>query len=261
MENDASRRRESLHSKITVFNMTIPAYGTMVILGAMVVTVLGIIVCLCRKMSIDSFLKLEFFGGIFAILGAKLWFMLVNAKDYTGKSFTLENFSDSGFSSYGGIILGMIAVWITAMLIKVDFESYARNLLFLVPLFHAFWKTGCYMGGCCYGIEYSGLGAVVFPEGVKAPAGISLFPIQILEVIILLVLSVFFLVKSITGLNRPVIKYLVVYATSRLITDFLRQRPDGGLLSVAQLVSIGSILIVGVTKFIENKYRKRRILE
>lgn len=177
-------------------------------------------VCLCRKMSIDSFLKQEFYGGIFAIIGAKLWFMIANVKDYTGKSFTLEMFLDSGFSSYGGIILGMIAVWMTAKLIKVDFEIYAKNLIFLVPLFHAFWKTGCYMGGCCYGIEYSGPGAVVFPEGVKAPADISLFPIQILEVIILLALSGFFWVKSITGLNSPVIKYIVAYATYRLFTDF-----------------------------------------
>ena len=32
-----------MYSKITIFNMTIPAYGTMVIFGAIVVTVLGII--------------------------------------------------------------------------------------------------------------------------------------------------------------------------------------------------------------------------
>lgn len=226
--------------------MTIPAYGAMIILGAIVVTILGIIVCLCRKMSIDSFLKLEFFGGIFAIIGSKLWFMFVNAKAYMGKDITIDTFSDSGYSSYGGIILGLIAVWLTAKLIKVDFEVYSRYLIFLVPLFHAFWKTGCYMGGCCYGVEYSGFGGVVFPKGVKAPAGISLFPIQILEVIILLALSIFLFAKSIAGLKKPVVKYIMAYSTSRFATDFFRQHSIGGLLSVAQWISIGCIVIVVV---------------
>lgn len=250
-----------MHSRLTVFNMSIPSYGAMILLGTLVVTILGIIVVFWRKLQVSSFLKLELWGGIAAIIGSKFWYMIAYTHEIQKQNLTFNSFLDSGYSFYGGIFCGMIVVYISAKIFQINFELYAKNLIFLVPLFHAFWKMGCYMGGCCYGIRYKGIGALIFPEGVKAPAGIPLFPVQLLEAVILLALSVFFLVKGITGIRKPVTKYILAYSTSRFVTDFFRQRPIGCLLSIAQWVSILCIIIIIINQIIRQKYKTRRVLK
>ncbi len=52
------------------------------------------------------------------------------------------------------------------------------------------------MGGCCYGIPYDGACSVTYSEGVKAPAGIELLPIQLLEAGISFVMAAFFFVRG-----------------------------------------------------------------
>lgn len=223
-----------MHSKMTISNITIPTYGTMILLGAVIVTILGIMVCKLRGLQVTKFLTLELIGGMSAIIGAKLWSMRMHAE----QGISLPAFWRSGYSSYGGILLGMVAVYGSAKLLHLDFARYAKKLIFLVPLFHAFWKVGCYFGGCCYGIAYSGPGAVVFPSCVLAPAGVPLFPVQLLEAAILGILSVACFVKSFTVFTHPVLDYIGWYASLRFLTEFLRQHANPTGLSVAQIVSV-----------------------
>lgn len=244
-----------MHSKLTIFDMTIPSYGAMVLLGAFVVTVLGIVISWWKKLQVFQFLKLELWSGLAAIIGSKLWYLMTNTYKNYEQDFTLNSFLDSGYSSYGGIVFGMSTAYIVAKILRLDFEIYAKNLIFLVPLFHAFWKFGCYMGGCCYGIKYSGVGTITFPEGVKAPAGIPLFPVQLLEVMILVMLSIMFFIRGITKLNRPVVKYVGWYTSLRFITDFFRQHSNNELLSVAQKISIVCCLSI----ILWHVFEKRKI--
>lgn len=241
-----------MHSRIVFFGMDLPTYGCVALIGITFVFLLGIAVSLYRGLSVQEYVKLFFWGGIAALTGAKCWFMLIKAL-YSGNwILSFECFKESGYSFYGGLFLGLITVFTVARFNLIDIDSFSRYLLFLVPLLHAIWKLGCYMGGCCYGIKYSGIGAVVFPEGVMAPTGIKVFPIQLLEAGLLLVLAIVFLYAGIDNSKSIISKYLMCYAVNRFFVEFMRENNNRYFFSIAQWVSLLVILLVMV-KLLVNK--------
>jgi phosphatidylglycerol:prolipoprotein diacylglycerol transferase len=227
--------------------MTLPTYSVIILIGILVIHLTGCFVSFCRALNLRTFYSLELTGGIAAYIGAKIWWVLVHVVEQkTIFPLTLESFMQSGLSFYGGFLLGASVIFLAAKIRKIKLYIYTKNLLFLVPLFHAFWKFGCLMGGCCYGIPYAGIGAITFPEGVPAPAGIKLFPVQLLELACLLLLSLFFYIKGKQTLLYPIRTYILFYATVRFFLEFLRTKPRIGFLSVAQYVSLGCILAAGI---------------
>ena len=239
--------------------MTLPAYGTIALFGIVIVTILGIITAWRRKLSVEAFIKLEFVGGVTAIIGAKLWDMITRFFTEEGYHISLESFTNSGLSFYGGLLFGTCCVFVAALILQVDFNLYAENLIFLVPLLHGIWKTGCFMGGCCYGISYSGPGSVTYPEGVKAPVGTELFPIQLTEAGISFIMAVIFFVR---GKKRqckyPVLEYIGCYSAIRFLTEFLRWHEGKYIISVAQMVSLICVIIVILCYFLKEKKTAKR---
>ena len=185
-----------MHSSINIFNMTLPTYGVIVLLGLMAVLLIGMLVVWHCKLCMETYFRLAGFGGTVALIGAKLLYMLEAAVETGELELSEAAFRASGISFYGGLIGGAAGVYITALILHADAESYARKLIFLVPLLHAIWKLGCFMGGCCFGIPYSGIGAVIFPDGANVLAGVPVFPVQLLEAATLLVMAVVFYVRG-----------------------------------------------------------------
>ena len=236
-----------MHNRIVFWGMTLPAYGTIALFGTTIVSLLGILTVWHRKLSIESFVKLECLGGTAAIIGAKLWDMITKCIETENYVISLKTFIDSGFSFYGGLIFGACCVFAASLLLKVDFNLYAKNLIFLVPLLHGIWKIGCFMGGCCYGIPYGGPGSVTYLEGVKAPAGIELFPIQLLESGISFVMTAILYVKGRKKQWKyPVLEYIGCYAVIRFCIEFFRWNETKWLLSDAQMTSLGCIIVVAL---------------
>ena len=60
---------------------------------------------------------------------------------------------------------------------------------------YAVGKIGCFFAGCCYGIEYNGFLNVTYNYSAIAPKGISLFPIQLLESIVFLIIFLYTFIK------------------------------------------------------------------
>ena len=227
--------------------MTLPAYGTIALFGTIIVTLLGILTVWHRKLSIELFVKLGCLGGTAAIIGAKLWDMITKCIETENYVISLKAFIDSGFSFYGGLILGACCVFAASLLLKMDFNLYATNLIFLVPLLHGIWKMGCFMGGCCYGIPYDGICSVTYPEGVKAPAGIELFPIQLLESGLPFTMAAIFYFRGIKKQWKyPVLEYIGSYSVTRFCIEFFRWNETKWVLSVAQVTSLGCIIVVAL---------------
>ncbi len=242
-----------MYSKITIFDITIPTYGTICILGILLVSILGIVIVWRRKLSVLTFLKLEFVAGIAAIFGAKFWDMFVDTVWYKTGSVSLESFEDSGYSYYGGAFLAMLVVLVYSRVSDTDIEQYSNNLLFLIPLLHSIWKIGCFLGGCCFGIPYRGIGSVVFPEGINIMSGVSSFPVQLLESLLLLLLAVLFFINSKKQIFKyPVLEYVIIYSVMRFVVEFLRYNEYKYILSVAQYVSLlcffGAMVLLIVEK-------------
>jgi len=131
-----------------------------------------------------------------------------------------------------------------------------------VPLFHGFARIGCFLGGCCYGIEselgFSARGNTL----VEAVNGVKRFPVQLFEAffcfLIFTMLLIMFLYKKFKG--GLFFVYLSIYAFVRFFDEFLRGDDIRGFvfgLSTSQFISIFVEIFAIVGIFII-KYNKDR---
>lgn len=210
-----------------ILGKTIPGYGTAIITGIVLATVIAVFHLKKRRFDLDDFVILETVGLFFGFLGAKLLYLIVSFKDIEWQRISepayLAYVVQTGFVFYGGIILAVAAVFVAGKLNKTDTGAYLREVAFLIPFAHGFGRIGCFFAGCCFGVPYSGPLAVTFPEGSSAPAGIPLFPVQLLEAALLFILSAaIYIFQRKRGVKYTVEAYFIAYGVIRFLVEFLR---------------------------------------
>ena len=142
------------------------------------------------------------------------------------------------------------------ILFGIQFKKKISDLLYIVvpviPLMYAIGKIGCFLVGCCYGVEYSGPFNVVYNYSLDAPKGIHLFPIQLVETIVFTI--IFLIINKIDKKNKRIYLTFIICAISKFILDFLRFREISKILSINQIVSI-IFLILGIICYNKDKNR------
>ena len=122
-----------------------------------------------------------------------------------------------------------------------------------LALFHCFGRIGCFLGGCCYGVE-SEHGVVFTNALIESVNGVPRVPVQLYEAAF--ELALFFtlwalLCKGVLK-NRLLLVYLISYSVGRFILEFWRGDEYRGFifgLSTSQIVSI-IVFAVSVVLFI-----------
>ncbi len=236
-----------MHIYYHIFGRQVNSYGTCIVLGLFAANLLAIWVMRRKKLDGNNLILLETIGGLCAILGAKLLFLLVSAPliDWS-RFFEPEYFvllMQGGYVFYGGLVGGFLGLLLAGKLFQIPLMPYLTNLVFLVPLGHAFGRIGCFMAGCCYGIPYNGPGAVVFPESNPFTlSGVPLFPVQLAEACCLfLIFLILGYLTCFTDWEYPVESYMILYAIVRFSMEFLRFDAIRGAafgLSTSQWISI-----------------------
>ena len=113
----------------------------------------------------------------FEHMGSKLLYVIVEWKTFLQDPWSV--LGSSGFVVYGGIITGVLAVYVFCKRKHLDFKAYFNLLMPAVALAQGFGRIGCFCAGCCYGrVTTSPLG-VEFPVGSLAPAGVKILPTQL----------------------------------------------------------------------------------
>lgn len=242
---------------VNIAGHEIPSYGMMVVIGSLIS--IAVILLRCRKKNIhlDDQLYFVAFIIMFTLLGAKLLYLLQNLPQlFENADVIFESWSSfldymgGGFVFYGGLIGGCVGAICYAKFFEVNAVAAAENFVLIIPLFHCCGRIGCFLAGCCYGIEYTGPLAVTFTESLGAPNNVSLFPVQLLEAG--LNLLVFFLLLAVDKkLKRPLQNfglYAVIYGVIRFLLEFLRGDPARGvwLLSTSQWISLLILIPVGI---------------
>ena len=254
-----------MHIDITLFGLTIPAYGCMIASGVIMANIFAMFVLKRTKQDLNDFIILEAFCILGAFLGAKGLYLAVSSRQIQWSRLTdfayFNQLMQGGFVFYGGLIGGLLCVIGAGKIYKMDYMSYIRNFIFLIPLIHGFGRIGCFLAGCCYGKPYHGPGAVVFPEGSYAPAGIELFPVQLMEAAMLFLIFFVLLWLEIRKSWKYTIEtYFVLYGITRFILEFLRYDTIRGVyagLATSQWI----ILLVIAGACISLAYRwKNRIM-
>jgi phosphatidylglycerol:prolipoprotein diacylglycerol transferase len=111
-----------------------------------------------------------------------------------------------------------------------------------IPLFHFFGRIGCFLAGCCFGIE-SSFGFTFNHSIVDEANGINRFPVQLLEafinILLFFILDVFRRKKLFK--QNIIYLYLLLYSFARFFIEFLRGDVYRGfffVLSTSQIISI-----------------------
>lgn len=177
----------------------------------------------------------------------------------------------SGFVFYGGLLGALAGMAVYCRVAKKPATLYFDMLAVVVPLFHAFGRVGCFLSGCCYGVEFPG-GVVFTHATVDSANGVPRFPVQLFEaafdLLIFLVLLRLFCRAGGDGVSQPgaqasqpgalMFVYFLLYGVLRFFDEFLRgdvYRGFLGPLSTSQWISL--ILIAVALGFFLRRWKKR----
>lgn len=150
-----------MHVYLHLFGLTIPSYGLLIASGVVIGNIIAFVLK-HEKLDFNDWMILEAYCILGGFLGAKLLYLLVSYKSIDWSRITDFQYFNalmlSGFVFYGGLIFGLIFVFLAGKIHKIPAGIYVRKFIFLIPFMHSFGRVGCFMAGCCYGIPYDGIG-------------------------------------------------------------------------------------------------------
>lgn len=245
-----------MYPVISLFNKSIPSYWLCSLLGIIVC----IIVSLRRKKYFKDLEQVDITNSaalvcIGAIIGARLLYLvtispiLIKNIDVllSNKSLAYEVLSN-GMVFYGGLFGALFTLYAYVRHYNLDSKAFFDFYAPLFPLFHSFGRIGCFLTGCCYGIESHRFG-MEYHNSIIAPNDIELLPIQLLcsALNIVLFFGVLIYEKRHHIQGKGIWVYLVVYSVGRFFVEFLRGDELRGIilgLSTSQWISIMLLLVV-----------------
>lgn len=250
---------------IQIGNFFIPYYGMWIVLGLCVAVCLGWRLMSSFQLDLDNFILISCCTGLGSIIGAKILYLAVSWKNIDFSRLMEPTYwnqlMNGGFVFYGGLAGGLLGGICCPKIFKINIKEYINIGIPCIPVVHAFGRIGCYTVGCCYGVPYSGIGAVVYTNSVIAPNNISLFPVQIVEAALNLCIAgilLYYIYQKKSVRKNSLLIYLTLYAIIRFILEFFRfDDGERGIIfgiSTSQWISL--LLICGVFLYrrISKKY-------
>lgn len=245
----------------SVFNFPIYWYGIILASAIFVAIIIGnkffnVINVKMRKDVIISCAPLIIISGI---IGARLYFCLLNPSYYFAHPIEIFDIRQGGLSIHGAIILGVPALMISALKNKVPVMNVLDSMSCATILGQAIGRWGNYFNSEAYGFPVSGQAWGVFiPESKRVVEymNYSLFhPTFLYESILdlfgfgILTFILFKFGKKYSGV--PFFAYLTVYSVIRFFVERIRidSALDIGSLHVAEIMSV-ILFVIGIAGMI-----------
>ena len=234
---------------------------------------------------------LAFWILVAALVGSRVYFILVNWGDYFGPNALVATafgriprllaFWEGGLVFYGGFIGAALTAWWYMRRHRMPFLPYADTLIPSVAFGHFLGRLGCFSAGCCWGgVAHGHLPwAVRFPPeslayqtfaGRENPAAflapdrlttLPLHPVQLYEAfgelaIFLVLVAVVRPRKAFHG--QVLATWLLAYAVLRTVVELFRADVERGVvrgLGVGQWTSL-AIFAVGAALWARARQRR-----
>lgn len=238
-----------------ILGRTFSAYQLASLVGILVMIYFGYRTADRRGMDPIAVLNMTLLGFIGMYVGGKLLYGLTNLS-YLQEGLAEATSFKAGFvvlvKGFGGMVfygglLGAMAVYAFCVRRKRLSVEYIDLGILLVPLFHFFGRIGCFLGGCCYGIECK-FGITYHHSDIPQANGVPRLPVQLLEaafnLVLFFVLYGFFRKKKHSSWLLSI--YLYAYPIFRFVIEFFRGDAHRGIyggLSTSQWVSLALLLV------------------
>lgn len=211
--------------------LTIYSYGLLVAAGFIIGALLASRHAPRLGISSDKIINLVLIILLSGILGGRLFYILLNIKDYLADPAEIVMLTHGGLVFYGGAISAFCAAFVYIKKAGLPFMDTFDLLVPFIALGHAVGRIGCFLNGCCYGKLVSGWR----------------IPTQVLSSLLLLCLFVFLRIcldkRKFTG--QVFYLYLIFYSAGRFLMEFLRGDNQAIFLNLtfSQLVSLAMFMI------------------
>lgn len=239
-----------------IFGFTIGMYGVMTVIGAALCVLVGL--SLIKKYDIiwEDMALVMIAVGIGAFIFAHILYGITNIgllavlfKESgsldAGQIFAMLGQIFGGMVFYGGFIGGAIGILFYCRVInkKLNKNNFLDIYAVLTPLFHIFGRIGCFLAGCCYGIE-SDFGFTVHNNHLNPSINdVNRLPVPLIEAAcnLLIFLFILYLFKKDKMRDKLIYVYMIIYPVVRFTLEFFRGDEYRGflfVLSTSQWISI-----------------------
>lgn len=172
-------------------------------------------------------------------------------------------FTGRGFVFYGSLLFCIPAMLLFFRKKNLPVRPMLDIMAIVTTIVHFFGRIGCFLAGCCYGVQTDGPFGVIFdnPMCLARPLGTPLHPTQLYSAgIILLIMGILLYLKPRKSFDGQVfLVYLLLYAVGRSIVEIYRGDEMRGyiipnVLSHSQGISL---IIFGITVYFYRRWRNK----
>lgn len=247
--------------------LTVYSYGVMMALGFLVADWVISYQCRERKLDPGYASSLVVWAAIIGIAGSRILDIFNNLSTYLAHPWTMI-FSGAGFDWYGGLLGGILAVYLVARYYRIPFLSTADMCAPALAIGQALGRVGCLVSGDGdWGLPSKVPWAMAFPHAIvgwnsetvlKLNAhdqlvsgyfpGVRVHPTPIYEAVLytLVFILLWYLRNKGLAPGRMLYLYLILADAARFVVEFWRINPRVFMgLTEFQLFAI-PLMIIGV---------------
>lgn len=256
-----------------IFGKTIGTYAVCAFIGFIVSGITASVIFKKYKIQYEDVILLMLSSIFGLFIGGHMLYAITNLKGISDIVSSFSSYSTSdffvkifqyigGMVFYGGFLGAFAAILIHTKFSDSISRSHALDIFALsVPLFHTFARVGCFLGGCCYGKEWS-WGFTAHGNTLSPSVNDVLrFPVQLFEagcnLLIFLILLYILKIKRSNG--RLIYIYMILYPTARFILEFFRGDEIRGFIlgiSTSQWISIILFVFASIKLITDFKNKK-----
>ena len=201
---------------------TLYSFGLLVILGFLAGIALSGKLARERGLPGDALLDGAVFILFASITGARLLYVALNWKTFSGHLLNIGALWQGGMSFHGGVIAGIGAGVLYMRHRKIPLLAMADAVAPGIALGYAIGRIGCFLNGCCYGTPTNLPWGLEFPHaGVHEPC----HPTQLYATILNLLLmgGLIVLYRRPHRIGQVMAAYVVGYSVYRFLIESLRK--------------------------------------
>jgi phosphatidylglycerol:prolipoprotein diacylglycerol transferase len=235
--------------------LNIPTYGVLVAAAFLVALWMAGKLAARQGLNQDAVTNLGIYCALAALAGAKLMMFIVDIPYYTqhpGEIVSIGTLRAGGVF-YGGLIAALGVAWWYLRKTKLPPLKTADVFAPAIALGHGIGRIGCFMAGCCWGVECDRPWAVTFTNPVAnqlvgVPLNRPLHPTQLYESISeFVIFAILYRMSSKRHVDGTIIAtYLILYGAVRFVVEFYRFHEQGNLwgtpLDTSQWISLALFL-------------------
>lgn len=194
----------------------------------------------------EDMIDMTIFIIILSVIGGRILYVLLSMDEYSANPLSAMKIYEGGLSFHGGAIGGFLAAFLFAWRRKLPIWRIIDAGIPGLVLGAAIARWGCFLNGCCYGREWHGPWAIVFPT---LQDHIPRHPTQLYDSFMhLSLLALLFYLKRFRRKEGDMFGfYLMGFSVVRFVAEIFRAGATGKLLiGPITMAQAASILIFAV---------------